>query len=853
MAMRGRAKADRNKADRKNAVVKKTGGKKAGARRGGKTAAARPRRRRQSQNKPASENQQPIVTHFIRELAEVTEQQRATEEVLRVISSSSGDLQQIFSTILANAVQVSRADNGAINRWDGEALHLVATHNMPAAFTAIRQRSPYRPDQHSASGRMLASRSHVHIADLAADRSYAERNPPTVAAVELGGVRTTLAIPMMKSGQFIGSFTVGRNKVQPFTERQIEVVTSFANQAVIAVENARLFHELREALQQQTATSKVLQVISSSPGVLEPAFDTVLENAMLLCDAEFGNIYTWDGEALHLVAWHNTPAAFAEYRTRGPFIPTATSLIGKMVRTKSVMHVPDAADNPDYTERRDPSLVAAIELGGVRTYLGVPMMQDDKVIGAVTIFRQEVRPFTAKQIALLSGFAEQAAIALEKSRLIHELRESLRQQTAASDILRIISRSTFNLQAVLDTLVELVSGLCDADMAAMHRIEADNQRAIAIHGGPASHRAAAIKVPLQPGRGSVVGRAMAERGPVQVADVTRDPDYELQGAQHQLGYRTVLGVPLLREGEPIGVIALMRMDVRPFTDKQVELLQSFASQAVIAIENTRLFNELRARTDDLDRSIGELQRERNNKLMNLEAMVASISHEVRQPLASIASNGGAALRFLKHEPPNLDEARSALNSMVQGSHRASKVFDNIRALFGKADQDHEPIKLNKLALDVLHTLRDDLKDRGVMTRTSLRSEMPPITGHEGQLQEVLINLVRNAIEAMDGVEPGRRVLHVRAEPHGDSAVALYVEDSGTGIDPKQLDNIFDAFITTKASGMGLGLAICRMIIERHAGQLSVTPAEPQGSIFRVLLPAGQTAGDERKAREPARH
>ena len=845
--MRGRSKAARKMPDRK-----KLGRKRAKSRRRGKAATARPRRRVVSRSKSSVAKREPAGIK--RELAEVTEQQRATEEVLRVISSSSGDLQQIFATILANAVRVSRADNGAINRWDGEALHLVTTHNMPPAFTEIRRRSPYRPNQHSASGRMLASRGPVHIADLAADRSYAERNPPTVAAVELGGVRTTLAIPMMKDGQFIGSFTVGRNKVQPFTERQIEVVTSFANQAVIAVENARLFHELREALQQQTATSKVLQVISSSPGVLEPAFDTVLENAMQICDAEFGNIYTWDGEALHLAAWHNTPPAFAAYRTCGPFVPSATSLIGKMVRTKSVMHVPDAADNVDYTERRDPSLVAAIELGGVRTYLGVPMMQEDRVIGAITIFRQDVRPFTDKQILMLTGFAAQAAIALEKGRLIHELRESLRQQTAASDILGIISRSTFNLQAVLDTLVELVSGLCDADLAAMHRIEAGRNRAIAIYGGPASHREAANEVPLQPGRGSVIGRTMAERKPVQVADVLAEPGYELQGAQQRLGYRTVLGVPLLREGEPIGIIVLMRTTVRPFTDKQVELVQSFASQAIIAMENTRLFNELRARTDDLDRSIGELQRERNNKLMNLEAMVASISHEVRQPLASIASNGGAALRFLKHEPPNLDEARSALNSMVQGSHRASKVFDNIRALFGKADQGHEPIKLNSLALGVLHTLRDDLEDRGVTTRTSLRSELPPITGHEGQLQEVLINLVRNAIEAMDGVDEGQRVLQVRAEQHGDSAVALYVEDSGTGIDPKQLDNIFDAFITTKATGMGLGLAICRMIIERHAGQLSVSPAQPRGSIFRVLLPAGQiTAADERKAREPARH
>jgi signal transduction histidine kinase len=222
-------------------------------------------------------------------------------------------------------------------------------------------------------------------------------------------------------------------------------------------------------------------------------------------------------------------------------------------------------------------------------------------------------------------------------------------------------------------------------------------------------------------------------------------------------------------------------------------------------------------------------------------MAASISHEVRQPLASIASNGGAALRFLKHEPPNLDEARSALHSMVRDSHRASQVFDSIRALFGKADQDHEPIDLNKLALGVLSALRDELKNHGVTTRTALKSELPMVVGHGGQLQEVFVNLVRNAIEAMEGVEADRRVLQMRAGRHGDDAVIIEVEDTGPGIDPQQLDSIFDAFITTKAHGMGLGLAICRMIVERHAGQLSAAAALPRGSIFSVVLPVGPPA------------
>jgi signal transduction histidine kinase len=219
-------------------------------------------------------------------------------------------------------------------------------------------------------------------------------------------------------------------------------------------------------------------------------------------------------------------------------------------------------------------------------------------------------------------------------------------------------------------------------------------------------------------------------------------------------------------------------------------------------------------------------------------MAASIGHEVRQPLAGISSNGGAALRFLGHAPPNLDEARLALQRMVKDSHRASQVFDNIRILFGKADQGHEPIDVNELALGVLQALREELKDHRITTQVELTSELPFVMGHRGQLQEVFINLVHNAIEAMAAIDDEQRILRVRAERHGGNAITVAVEDSGPGIDPKQLKTIFDAFITTKPNGLGLGLAICRLIIERHKGSLSVGPAELRGSAFRIVLPAG---------------
>jgi signal transduction histidine kinase len=444
-----------------------------------------------------------------------------------------------------------------------------------------------------------------------------------------------------------------------------------------------------------------------------------------------------------------------------------------------------------------------------------------------------------------AGGGEETTVA----RLTRELTEARHQQTATAEVLNIISSSTFDLKTVLDMLVESALHLCGADAANIWLPNGPVLKLAASSGHSGEFKRFAAHNPIAPGRGTVSGRVFLDGKTVHLPDVLADQEFTGTGYQSRGNYRTHLGVPMLREGRAIGVFALTRTDVAPFFDKQIEFVETFAKQAVIAIENARLIETEKHRARELAKSLELLQRERNNKIMNLEAMVASIGHEVRQPLTAIASNGNAALRFLDHQPANLDEARSALNKMVANSHRASEVFDNIRALFGEANRGQEPVDVKELTLNVLESLRDELGAHGITSRAELKSKLPPIMGHRGQLQEVFINLIHNAIEAMDDITDGRRILQVRAEPRHGNTIVVAIEDSGPGIDPKQSQAIFDAFVTTKPHGMGLGLAICRMIIERHGGQLSVSPAQPRGSIFQVVLPV---AGPESRIVHGAR-
>jgi GAF domain-containing protein len=625
------------------------------------------------------------VTRLTRELNEALEQQTATSDVLQVISSSPGELEPVFATMLANAVRICDAKFGNIFRWDGDVLRLIATHNTPPAFAEVRRRLPLRTAPENLIGRMVATKMVVHVADLAAEQAYVDqRSPQYVAAVELGGVRTFLAVPMLRENELVGAFILYREEVRPFADKQIALVTSFASQAVIAIENTRLLNELRQSLEQQTATSEVLKVVSTSPGDLQPVFTTILENAVRICEANFGNLFLYEEDAYRVVAMHNAPEAYVNLRTDAPIRPPPGTALSRVAATKQAAQIADLMMEEVYI-KGVPLAVTGVSQAGIRTLLAVPMLKDDRLMGAIVIYRREVRPFEEKQIKVLENFAAQAVIAIENARLLNELRESLEQQTATADVLEVISRSAFDLQAVFETVAESSVRLCGADRAFIFRFDGELLRMVVAHNASPEFAEWVANHPIRPGRHSGSARAALEHRTIHIPDVLADPEY-VYGAKDVEPIRTILGVPILKGDDLLGVMMIYRLEVRPFTDKQIALVETFADQAAIAIENVRLLEELRRRTEQVEAQSHELVKLNQQ----LEQRVADQVGEIERM--------GRLRRFLPPQVADLIVASGSEKQLESHRREITALFCDLRGFTGFSESaDPE---------DVMALLRD---------------------------------------------------------------------------------------------------------------------------------------------------
>jgi GAF domain-containing protein len=581
-----------------------------------------------------------------RELSEALEQQTATSEVLRIISSSPGTLEPVFKTMLENATRICEAKFGTLYLRENDGFRIVGMYGVPPAFIEERKRIPViYPSPGTVFGEAAATKRAAQIADIRDEAISGVKSGTSGAEMaKLAGARSVVTVPMLKESELVGAILIYRTEVRPFTSKQIALVQNFAAQAVIAIENTRLLNELRESLAQQTATGEVLRIISSSPGELEPVFQAMLESAVRICDAKFGNIYRWDDQSLHLIASHNTPSAFAALRKSAPLRPDPKTPTGRMVTNKSVTHISDLAAEPGYAQRH-PQFVAGVELGGIRTLLSVPMLKNDELVGAITIYRDEVRPFADKQIELVQNFAAQAVIAIENARLLNELRESLRQQTATSEVLQVISSSPGELQPVFLAMLENAVRICEAKFGSLFRFDGENFQFAAEVGTPPEY-AEKRRGPVQPRPGTLLDRALRTKQVIHTTDYTAEP---VPGYAATLGgARSTLCVPMLKDDALVGAVFIYRQEVRPFTDKQIELVQNFAAQAVIAIENTRLLNELRQRTDDLTESLE--QQTATSEVLGIVAKSAGDLEPVFKGILGRAlricqANFGAMFRF----------------------------------------------------------------------------------------------------------------------------------------------------------------------------------------------------------------
>ena len=769
------------------------------------------------------------------ETKEALERQTSISDVLQTIGRSAFDLQPVLDTVVERAVKLCDAREGSISTLEDDVYRTRAywsASSLAPAYIDFMRQEVRTPERGSLTGRTALEGRVVHIADVLEDPEYTATDMQKAA-----GYRTLLGVPLLRDGKVIGVFALTRSEVRPFSDRQIELVRTFADQAAIAIENTRLFVATKEALEQQTAVGDVLKTISRSAFDLQPVLDIVLNNAVRLAGADIGWMSRVEDRQFTTAAFSTEfPQSVRQELDRrraagsltGPWVPLGAGggLMGFTLAEGRTVHLADVKEDPELKG----SVVA--RLTASRTVVGVPMLREGRSIGGMVLARYEVRPFGEREIELVQTFADQAAIAIENVRLFNETKEALEQQSAVAQVLGEISHSGFQLQPVLESVIGAATKLCAAQQGFIYRREGDVFRLVVAHGITPEFKAFTEANPLNPlGRGTVTGRVAEDRKTVHIADVLADPEYTYWEAQRLGNFRAILGVPMIRDDEVIGVMLLWRTDPQPFTEEQIALVTTFANQAEIAIENVRLFNEIQ----DKSRQLEVASRHKSEFLANM-------SHELRTPLNAIIGFSEVLIQGLFGDVN--EKQREYLQDVIgSGQHLLSLINDILdlsKIEAGRMELELSTFNFRDALQSGVTIVRERASRHNITLAVAVSDELVEVEADERKVKQIMYNLLSNAVKfTADG---GRVDVTVRRD-NGD--VRVDVKDNGIGIAEADQARIFEEFQQVgrerSREGTGLGLTLTKRFVELHGGRIWLESAPGQGSTFTFTLPLRQAA------------
>jgi signal transduction histidine kinase/CheY-like chemotaxis protein len=762
-----------------------------------------------------------------RELAEARDQQSATAEVLKLISRSPSDVQPVFEAIARSAAVLCEAELSAIYHYDGEFITSAANTLQSKAQRELFERIyPIRPGRGTPVARAILECRTQHVPDTRGD-------PDMLPVVANTGFRSALAVPMLREGAPIGAVAVGRMQVRAFTDAQVKLLETFADQAVIAIENTRLLNELRESLQQQTATADVLKVISRSTFDLQAVLDTLIETAARLCDARRGVIFRRDGDAYHGVAFYNASPELVDFIRGNPVTPGRHTITARVALERRTVHVADLQADAEYR-------YVLRDVDPIRTELGVPMFRGDDIIGIVILYKLEVQPFTEKQIELVTTFADQAVIAIENVRLFEdvqartrELAQSVEELQALGEVSQAVN-STVDPETVLTTIVAKATQLSGTEAGAIYVFDVASQefRLRATYGMDDKIIAEIRDRSIRIGE-TAIGEATQQRRPIQIPDVRNDPSSLVLDVIVRAGFRALLIVPLLGTDRIVGALVVRRKAPGEFSKHTLDLLQTFAAQSVLAIQNANLFTEVKEKSRQIEMAS-----------QHKSQFLSSMSHELRTPLNAII--GLTEMMVTNAARFGTEKAQEPLRRVHgAGTHLLgliNQVLDLSKIEAGKLELTVETVNLAPLVDEVIGTARQ-LADQNRNALIVDGHEAPAtMTVDPMRLRQILLNLLSNACKFTKG---GEVALRTRTIVDGRNWVEFAVSDTGIGMTPEQQAKLFQEFTQADSStarqfgGTGLGLAITRKLAHMMAGDVTVTSELGKGSIFTVRLPASE--------------